>query len=279
MDTIRYPVIPIDYENRYKAVKKELVQRYNSTTKTVDLFIVSPEDPSLLIDVTANIREKIDNLSADTIIVTLEGVGDISVQDLLTQMRTTINNAVQCIDMSEDVSYVTAITDLDNISISINTDLKKVIEIKGFNVADDNTIPVKRNGIIKWIPMISNTTEDPISDVTTDPPSNPDDGLGEKCSIIDPVDHRLYLRASRSQKSIFINGDQTIVLPTPLDEKSDIEWMLTTNNEVPVLIFPTNIIWKESPTALSINSIYVFIFKTWNDGITWVGEYTLYNKQ
>lgn len=290
MALIRNNVIPVSYDRRQDAMKKELVYRYNEQTQTCDLFIVSPEDQSVLIDITENIRDKLDHLSGDTITVDIEGIGEISISEIIEKMTVTVNAAVKAIDYKNDISYVSATNSLDD--NSLNIDGRHNIQIRGFNKADDNSMPVKRDGVIVWIPLISkdSTTN---NDTTVYPgnsedntntgggniiqPGNPTDGLGLKCLLIEPTDHRLYIQASKRQKSMFIKGNNKVILPTPFDEKSDIEWMVLTNDTVPTLTYPSNVFWKEIPTDLDKNTIHVFNFKTWDGGKTWAAQLDKYN--
>ena len=292
MSHVRNNVIPISYVRRQDALKKELVYRYNKETQTCDLFIVSPEDQTMLIDITANIRDKIDNLDGDTIMVYIEGIGEVSIAEIIEHMTQVVNSAVRAIEFEEDLSYVSSVNTLDDLSLGVNQN-DHSIEIKGYKKADDNSIPVKRNGTLVWIPMISSDPSDSGSstipggstdnsgsdsgDGTIIQPGNPTDGIGLKCFIVSPSDHRLYLMASRRQKTLFITGNNKIILPTPFDEKSDIEWMIMTNDEVPTLTYPSNVFWKELPTELSKNTIHTFIFKTWDGGRSWTAEMSKYS--
>ena len=292
MDTIRNPVIPVSYDEKYKALKKELVYKYNKESKTVDLFIVSPDDKSLLIDITSNIRDKINNLGADVIYIDIEGLGNITIKELLINMNKTLEKSVRIQDTGKKIAYISNVPVLDEKSLDINSkQLVKVAEIKGFGSADNNSMLVKRDGKLQWLPLISSensTVTDPTpypstgGDTNTGgsgdiiQPGNPDDGLGLKCTIIEPADSRLYLRASRRQKTLFISGADRVILPTPYDEKSDIEWLIVTNDTVPTLSFPVNVFWKELPKELPKNSMTAYSFKTWDGGRTWAGSYDSY---
>lgn len=288
MKFTRIPVKPLEYSERHKAVCKELLIKY----ETGDIYVVSPDNPDVLIDITEKIRTQIKDLKGANISVTIPGIGIINLQELMSKMQKTINSSVTAYSIGKDIKYVSNENVLDERSVNTTNNN---IELYDFSKADDNTIPVKRDGKIQWIPMIStddgsmNPDKPEIGGTTTSDdnyngsngeiiqPANPDDGFGMKCIIIDPSDHKLYLKASRRQKTLFPTSYFKAVLPTPLDEKVDIEWMIVTNDVVPEVTFPNNIFWDELPGALLAHTMHVYTFKTWDGGRTWCGSVRMYN--
>ena len=276
----RIPVIPESYDNKQRAVCKELLVNYD----TGDIYIVSKDDPSVLIDVTNKIKESIKNIEGANIEVTIEGIGTINLQELMKQMNETAKSSLKAIPTGDSIKYVTDKAVLDNKSLEINHKANK-IQIKGFKEADDNTMLVKRDGIAKWVPVIT-TDNTGSSDEPTTPgitggnstPINPDDGLSSKCHILDPSDHKLYLLSSKRQKTIMPTSYFKVILPTPMDERTDIEWLLITDEKnTPDVSFPTNLFWEELFDQLSPSTMHAFKFSTWDGGRTWAASFRKYN--
>ena len=276
----RIPVIPESYDNKQRAVCKELLVNYD----TGDIYIVSKDDPTTLIDVTAKIKESIKNIEGANIEIDIEGIGKINLEELMKQMNDNVKTSVKAIPTGESIKYITDKAVLDTKSLEINKKYNTV-QIKGFKEADENTMLVKRNGVAVWLPVI---TSDSTNDEDKDNPSsslgnsstpiNPDDGLSSKCHILDPSDHKLYLLASKRQKTIMPTSYFKVILPTPMDERTDIEWLVTTDEKnTPEVTFPTNLFWDEIFDTLIPSTMHVFKFSTWDCGRTWAASFRKYN--
>lgn len=277
----RIPVIPESYDNKQRAVCKELLVNYD----TGDIYIVSKDDPTTLIDVTAKIKESIKNIEGANIEIDIEGIGKINLEELMKQMNDNVKTSVKAIPTGESIKYITDKAVLDTKSLEINKKYNTV-QIKGFKEADENTMLVKRNGVAVWLPVItSDSTNDdedkdnPSSSLgNSSTPINPDDGLSSKCHILDPSDHKLYLLASKRQKTIMPTSYFKVILPTPMDERTDIEWLVTTDEKnTPEVTFPTNLFWDEIFDTLIPSTMHIFKFSTWDGGRTWAASFRKYN--
>ena len=136
----RIPVIPESYDNRQRAVCKELLVNYD----TGDIYIVSKDDPSVLIDVTNKIKESIKNIEGANIEVTIEGIGTINLQELMKQMNETAKSSLKAIPTGDSIKYVTDKAVLDNKSLEINHKANK-IQIKRTLIININTFYKLRN--------------------------------------------------------------------------------------------------------------------------------------
>ena len=277
----RIPVIPESYDNKQRAVCKELLVNYD----TGDIYIVSKDDPTVLIDVTSKIKESIKNIEGANIEITIDGIGTINLEELMKDMNETVKSSLKAIPTGESIKYITDKAVLDTKSLEINKK-NNTIQIKGFKEAEENTMLVKRNGVATWLPVITSDITGGSSEEPTTPgvsgggstTTNPVDGLSAKCYILDPSDHKLYLLSSKRQKTIMPTSYFKVILPTPIDERTDIEWLLVTDeNNTPEVTFPNNLFWDELFDSLSPSTMHEFKFSTWDGGITWAASFRKYN--
>lgn len=270
----RTPVIALDYSEKHKAVPKELLVDYEKGA----IYVVSAHDKSVIFDITDKIYEKIQNMSGDNIEITIEGIGNIKLSDILKELHQNILDSVKVIDTGSDIHYVARENVLDNKSLSI---VNRNIEIKGFSAAEKHMIPRKgEDGNIEWInmPMIPDTSGNGGGPGII-PPGNPDDGNITEVFVIEPVNDKLYLRPTRRQKSVNLDRNCKVILPRVLDSFSEIEWYVVTNSFCPMLKFGTNVVWSNiMETQPQPKSHHLYKFKSWDSGETWLAELVTYGK-
>lgn len=262
MNLGRTPIVLLGYDNRHKAVERELIVNYT----TGELYI---RQDGQLINITTKMINTINNIGSD-MVVNIEGIGKLKLNKILLDL---IQNKLKCVHATpynDDINIMRAVTELDSKSIEQTEDK---IQVTGFGKASENCIAIKRDGKLQWadfgelIQLPGLTEEDPI------------DGL--KGSIVDiyPIDNTIYLNASRKQKSTNIKNLVSVVLPQTLDGYSRIDWCLETNNEAPTLSFSDNVIWKDGDSTIVqpiADSFHVYIFETWDNGRTWLANMYAY---
>lgn len=150
----RAPVIALDYDSRFIAHKKELLVDY----KKGKLYVVSAEDKSVIIDITANIINEFTSSGsiADNFIVNIEGVGEINLTKAINRIYK--NNIT--LKENDEAHYLSPTLRFDNRSITVQD---TEVGISNFKVAGNNTYPVKFDNVIKWVPRID---EDVVRRVT-----------------------------------------------------------------------------------------------------------------
>lgn len=84
----RIPVIPLPYKNKELAVEKELIIDYGHDDKYPNLYIVDENDRTKLWDITAGIIQSIQGAPGDNFTVEIEGIGTISLGDILNLLYT-----------------------------------------------------------------------------------------------------------------------------------------------------------------------------------------------
>lgn len=269
----RNPVIALDYSEKHKAVPKELLVDYENGA----IYVVSAHDKSVIFDITDRIYEQIKNMSGDNIEISIEGIGNVKLTDIIKQLHQDILDSVKVINTGSDINYVARENVLDDKSLSI---VNRNIEIEGFSKAEKHMIPRKgENGKIEWInmPMIPDISGSGGPGII--PPGNPDDGNITEVFVIEPVNDKLYLRPTRRQKSVNLDRNCKVILPRVLDSFSEIEWYVVTNSFCPMLKFGSNVIWSNIlETQPQANAHQVYKFKSWDSGETWLAELVPYGK-
>lgn len=274
--TTRNKVIALDYDEKHKAVPKELMVDY----ETGNIYIVA-KDGEKIFDITNQIKEQIDNIKGANINIEIEGVGTFNLQELLNLFQKTLDDSVQVVEMGEDVAYVGKETVTDNVSLQVEN---HEIKIHGFQEAEELTIPQKRNGKLEWVPIVDSGDKEGVitppsgnDPGTVLPPADPDDGESLKVIIIEPSNDKLYLRSSRRQMTINLDRNCKVVIPRTVDQVSEIIWNVKTNSLAPLLAFPINVLWSNTNNQLQPNSQQIFRFRTWDNGETWCADVSVYN--
>lgn len=268
-----FPVICLDYNNKQNAVKKEMIINYS----TGDIYIASPNDPSVLIDVTAKIKESVQNIQGDNIPVTIDGIGVITLNKLLIEIINKVDNGLEVEALgSSGIKYLLKPGSVDDTTIIQDDD--SVIKIKGFNEASTLMIPRKgEDGGLEWV-TLTQLAQD-VANAAQDAP-NPIDGLSEKIYTIEATNQKIYLRMDARQKTI--NPQQTnlnVILPVIVDDYANAVWLLQLGNNVPKLNFDSNVIFEYNGyyQPVNPNSYYLYKFETFDAGATWLGKYRPFN--
>ena len=261
----RIPATPLPYSMRHKAGPNELLADY-TTTGGYNRIYISDSNKNL-IDITAQIIDKIEHAEADNSTIIIEGYGTANLQDFINLLNKKIGSSVQMVDIGANMNYVQKENRIDNESIEIKN---KYIQLKGFDTAVTGSIPVKSGNSIIWIQDESISKSDGSSE-------NPTDGLGYSTLEQNIVAGKVYLQASIRQKTTTPSKDFGVKLPDTEDEFCQIQWLLVTNSFVPNITFSDNCLWRSLSSAkLKANSYHLFKFVTYNKGLVWLAESTIY---
>lgn len=277
---MRTPVIALDYNDKHKAIEKEIMIDY----KTGNIYVVSASDRNVIFDVTSKILNQLESVKGENVEVIIEGVGKINLTKFLNTIRLELNKNIKAHHLSDEVSYFAKPNLVDSRSLNIvNND----IQIKGFRDAEPGSFLVKDNhGNLVWSKLfeadgkISLGTKESGDKGSIIGPSNPEDGNILTAIDTIPYNGKAYLQASRRQMTVEPYDNLTVVLPKNiLDRYSEIQWMLITSSEFcPKLDFAGNIFWDNSQdTQPKINSHNLYTFKTWTGGEKWIATADTYN--
>lgn len=271
-ELVRFPVIALDYNDKAKAIKYEMIINYS----TGDIYINLPN--GTLLDITASIKEQIANMQGDNLPVTIEGIGVVTLSTILLSMIQKIDNQIDVLDEGQDnINYLPIPGTLDKASLSQTSD--SIIQIKGFNDAGSLTIPRKNSAgtNVEWVSL-----EQMIQDNNEDPNSyDPTDGQSGKVDTIEATNGKLYLRLDKKQKTINPRQEViNVIIETIVDEYGYIDWLLKVGTNVPILRFDSNVIFEynNDTQPVDANAYYLYKFETFDSGTTWLAKYTQFNK-
>lgn len=263
----RIPVIALPYSERQKAVPKELLIDYD----TGNIYVVSATDKSVIFNITSKILEKIESLTADKILVNIEGIGEINLVELIKDLKLELDGKLEVSEIGKD-AYLPKTERFDSKSIESKYGN---IQIKSFESAENGMIPQKYNGEIRWI-YPPDSDQDSTTGTNPGTP-DPDDGLETKVFIIEPVEGKLFLRASRRLITNNLQKDCSIILPRVLDQYTEIYWNVRTYSQPILLKFQSSVIFNTEDNQPSVNSYNVYRFSTWDAGETWLATIERYN--
>lgn len=260
----RIPVIALDYTQRHKAVPKELLIDY----ETGHIYVVSANDKSIIFDITSKILEKLDSVTGDKIVIDIEGIGEVNLQEYINQIKLDLDDMVIISEEGKDI-YIPKEERLDGFSLESKF---KRIQIKNFETAENGMIPQKYNNSIRWIyPPQGN------NDSGGSNKPDPDDGLETKVFFIEPVEGKIFLRASRRLRTKNLQRDVLVVLPRTLDQYTEIYWNMRTYAYKPTLRFDDSVMFN-SHYQPSQNSDHIYKFATWDGGESWYANVSIYNR-
>lgn len=263
----RIPVIALPYSEKHKAVPKELMVDY----ETGNIYVVSATDKSVIFDITAKILSMIDKLNGNNISVDIEGIGKVNLVELLEQIKLQLEDAVLVDDEGTADIYIPREERLD--SVSIESKYKK-IQLTGFEKAENGMIAQKFDNGLRWIypPQPGDIGLNP------DNPGmpNPDDGLSTKVHLIEPVEGKIFLRASRRQKTVNLARDVQVILPRILDEFTEVYWFMRSYTVRPKLVFEDRVHFNDINIQPDSNSSHIYKFVTWDSGENWFAEVEKY---
>lgn len=267
-DFTRTPIIPLPFEQSARGVKRELIIDYDKG----EIYVVSPDDASILINITGKIKEAITNyiknMQGDQITditntyVTIEDIGQINIAELLKFMLDHNIDAFPCNELGPIALRRLA---YDNASIII---YKDKVCVAGFNEAGTNYIPVKKENTIQWIPLSNIPTPEGYT------PNKYDIGITE------PINGVITLTDNPIQKSLNLEGSIFTKLPSSIDTQyCTIRWIVSTvKSDNAALSFDNNIIWTyQTDPDTKRGETYVYQFETFDGGKTWYGCKTSFN--
>ena len=254
----RIPVIALPYSEKHKAVPKELLVDY----ETGNIYVVSATDKSVIFNITSKILEKLDSVTGDKIIVNIEGIGNVNLQEYINSLKLEFDDMVTISDEGKDI-YIPKEERLDNFSLESKF---KRIQIKNFETAENGMIPQKYNNTIRWI-------YPPESDADTGSGGNdsdPTDGLETEIIPVEPIEGKIFLRASRRLVTKNLTRDVLLILPRTLDQYCEIYWNMRAYQYKPTIKFGSSILFN-GPYQPSENAFNIYKFATWDGGGTWFG--------
>lgn len=268
-DVVRSPLVPLELWEQTRGVKKEILIDYDMG----EIYVISPEGLPKLINITAKIKQAVINYINSTqgdqitditnTYVTIDDLGRINVAELLQFMIKHHVDAFPC-DKLGPVALTRVAYDDASIIVAKNR-----VRIAGYDEAGIGYIPMKSEGSITWVPVSQLPTPDGYT------PNKYDIG------VVSPIDDIINLTDNPIQKSANLEGNITIKLPKVNTDYCIIQWMMTTVDSDPAKgIFPSNITWKyNTDTSWSSGKSYIYIFETFDKGITWYGQRISFGNQ
>ena len=281
----RYPVIALDYAEKHKAVKKELLVDYN----TGNIYVVSATDKTIIFDITKKIQERITELDTENMVVEITGIGIVNLTEYLNLLNEKMNNMVTIKDPGQDFAYIIRDNTIDNKSLKI---FNGTIQMDSYKAADNLSIPQKTSTGLRWMPV-----EELVQNISRNESDNGDgysavDGNLKKVPLLVNDNNKIYLN-SHAQKSYNLTGNfANVYLPTTVDEYSIIKWEIMQPQQNIILILESSVyintkmldefipmiaIEYEKPNfVVTINKTevsntkYLFIFQTFDYGKSWM---------
>jgi|GEM_PF-4653374 len=281
----RYPVIALDYAEKHKAVKKELLVDYN----TGNIYVVSATDKTIIFDITKKIQERITELDTKNMVVEITGIGIVNLTEYLNLLNEKMNNMVTIKDPGQDFAYIIRDNTIDNKSLKI---FNGIIQMDSYKAADNLSIPQKTSTGLRWMPV-----EELVQNISRNESDNGDgysevDGNLKKVPLLVNDNNKIYLN-SHAQKSYNLTGNfANVYLPTTVDEYSIIKWEIMQPQQNIILILESSVyintkmldefipmiaIEYEKPNfVVTINKTevsntkYLFIFQTFDYGKSWM---------
>ena len=273
---VRSPIIPLDFDLNIRAVRKELMIDYQEAA----IYVVSPDDPNIFINITNKIKEAIlaiiqgsdgDITDITNCQVTIEGVGTFVVSQFLKILYQSQVTAIPAPNLGNIAfrSYT-----YDNKSVGIYNDKVAII---GFEQSPNGCIPIKKNGMIRWI------SETDLQ--------KPDEYKPNRYGVhmIDPVysDPDLpgiitLLEDAPIQRTANLSTRAEVHFPEKIStDYCSIKWLINTIDEENILVaFRGNMIWAFANDAyLGRNMIAIYEFETFDRGATWFGKRQTYGNR
>ena len=240
----RVPIIALDYTDRHMRKLKELMIDYTNG----NLYVTDANDINVIHSLVDQITKNItNNITADDIIVNIDGVGTIN----LTKFLNDLNSSLLKMEVEDDGSAFPSLS-LDGDSIE---GLDNKIQISDFDKALDNYIPQKFNGRIRWIKanVGTNSTESPVI-----------------------VNNSLNLEPGSVYRSANLPSKVTVTLDNNLvSNYGKIVWNISIGSTIPTFTFPDNVKFAyNTDTTLTKNSIVTYELETFTGGNIWLAKST-----
>lgn len=262
----RVPTKFLDYAQRDKAQPGEVMMDYTPGDQFGHLYMKSRTTSDIL-----DLKQKIDDITPETAAeIKINIDGEIStLYDLLYTLKMDLGTGIKAVPAGTDIVYIQKQYAFDQVSLETTANS---VQIRGFDTANNVQVPMKLNGVLQWV-----SPSDLSSLANNGVDTNPVDGQVSNIIEIYPLNNTIYLLASKRHLTKYLTANCIIELPETLDAYVEIEWCLVTNSFAPVLSFPDNTIsWRTGAPTISGNHTYVFMFKTWNNGQTWIADVETY---
>ncbi|MGL5329520.1 MAG: hypothetical protein ACRDD7_09635 [Peptostreptococcaceae bacterium] len=263
MSKTRIPVIALDYSEKHKADKKEMLIDYT----TGNIYVVSATDKTIIFDITKKILDKIESISGNNIIIEIEGIGEVNLSELIAQIKREVGTKVDAIEIDTDI-IIPRDKRLDGKSLE---EKYNMYQLTDFSSAEQGMIPQKYNGKVRWIYPPKAIDDGGNSD------HNPEDGqFTTNVIILNPIEGKIHLNASKRQKTIHLCEDVNIILPVVLDEFCEIFWLVDIREVLPRVTFDNKCNFNTSTITMK-NKFHIFKFSTWDGGESWFSEVSFYD--
>lgn len=238
----RFPIIPLDYNQRHLAHKKELLFDY----KTLRFYVVSADDKSVIYDITQQIVNLINSdISGDSLVVTVEGVGKVNLRQYVSYLKNTILHANSYTGKNAIPSYAYDFSSITNHS--------GIVQLHNFWNAKEKQVAYKnKQGNLTW------DDTDAIHPIVTVNPG---------------LDYIVKISEHYTQTTVTTG---CIIKLACKDTREDVHhtyiWKVTSGDLTPNLRFHENTkVTKEynSDMEMHDNSTHLYTFETWDGGKTW----------
>jgi hypothetical protein len=245
----RVPVILLDYSQRWRAHKKELLFDYNEGK----LYVVSADDKSRIFDITQRILDLVStDISADGLIVNIDGVGSVNLKQYITNLKAAALNA----------NTFGGKAPVPNAAYDFNSIVNKdgIIMISDFHKAKEDQVPVCRGGVVRWD---YSTAVEPVHTVQPD------------------VDYMVRLKDVNNVTTLENGCTLHLTAKNPSGSYNVINWCVKSGDIVPRIRIASDInLYQEYKSDLDIDlkAVHIYKFESFDGGMTWfesVKKYTL----
>ena len=241
----RVPIVALDYTDRHMRKLKELMIDYTNG----NLYVTDANDINIIHSLVDQISKNItNNITGDDIIVKIEGVGTIN----LTKFLNDINSSILKMEVEDSGSAFPSLN-LDNVSIE---GLDDKIQISDFDKAEDNYIPQKFNGRIRWVKANVG------SDITVKTPAI--------------VNNSINLEPGSVYHSLNLPANVTVTIGDSLvSNYGKIVWNISISETIPTVTFPPNVKFAyNTDSRLDENSVVTYELETFTGGDLWLAKST-----
>lgn len=243
----RVPIVALDYTDRHMRKLKELMIDYTNG----NLYVTDANDINVIHSLVDQISKNItNNITGDDIIVKIEGVGTIN----LTKFLNDINSSILKMEVEDSGSTFPSLN-LDNASIE---GLDDKIQISDFDKAEDNYIPQKFNGRIRWVKANMGSG----SDTTAKTPAI--------------VNNSINLEPGSIYHSQNLPANLTVTIGDNLvSNYGKIVWNISISETIPTVTFPPNVKFAyNTDPRLDKNSVVTYELETFTGGDLWLAKST-----
>lgn len=259
----RIPIIALEYSEADKAVPKEILIDYDNG----NIYVVN-RDGSVIFDITSRVRELIETGEiGSNMLVNVEGVGNVQLTEYLSWLQANMIVAIPAGSPQQTMPRMQA--DLSSIIVK-----HKTLQLYRFDEASDNTVPVKVDGVIKWV-----SSTDLANGEIVDPTDTVVNNTGDIVEVTLNESFEAVLPISPYLSTPSYDTEFTVVLPASTDKAyCKLTWNYITSVNNPEITFPSSVMWESGDSETQADAVHVFEFETWDKGITWFGKKTVYGR-